>query len=267
MPATEKTISGSIGLFLVERLSERGYTGIERVREYLKSNDIDLVTSDEEIQRIIYDATSHIEEDIRRILALTTVTAERYDDPGTGKLVLKNWPIINVMAVRFYDQSNHLIKEWKWTDGDWVQKVIIDKDNGFLEFPILKLPFVTSTELFRWTAGAGIQPSEWPRQPEFKRMTSVISWIEVDYTYGFPTIPRLAEEAALKLTVIELLGKKGAGETQGTSSMSIAGFGETWAQGGQFTGPYASLLGQLSKDVERNLRLLRRRRAIAVSIM
>jgi len=65
-----------------------------------------------------------------------------------------------------------------------------------------------------------------------------------------------------------LLGKKGASESQGTSTITIAGLGETWGQGaGVYGGPFGSLIGQLNAEVERGITLLRRRGALAVSIL
>jgi len=249
-------------------MSARGYTEIDRIREYLKSINIDIVSTDEEIQRLIYSATTWIEENCRRRFDPFTVTGDRYDDPGVGKLVLKYWPIISVSKVRFYDHSNALSKEWISTDSDWAQKVIIGKENGFLEFPLLKMPFMTSAELFRWETAGGLQPSEWPRQPEFKRMVSAIAWIEVDYQAGFSAIPSPIGDACLKMVVMELLRKKGLSDTQGASSMSIAGFGETWAQGSpQATGPFASVIGPLSTEIQRTFELYRKRRSISISIL
>jgi hypothetical protein len=99
-------------------------------------------------------------------------------------------------------------------------------------------------------------------------MTSIVNWIEVDYIYGFEAIPELAQDACMKLVVMELLGKKGASESQGTSTFTIAGMGETWGQGaGIFGGPFGSLLGKLNADVEKDIALLRQRRGITISIV
>jgi len=163
---------------------------------------------------------------------------------------------------------NKMVKELKPTDTDWSEQVIVDKENGFLEFPIMRQPIFLTTDTIPWRTGAPSAGAEWPQSADVRRMASILAWIEVDYVYGFEAIPELTQKTCMKLVVMELLGKKGASESQGTSTFTIAGLGETWGQGaGIFGGPFGALLGQLNADVEKDIVLLRRRRGITVSIM
>jgi len=245
----------------------RFYSTVEEVRKFLTTINVDIVSEDEEIRDLISKATNRIEEDTRRRFYIASVT-ERYDDPGIGKLVLRNWPLIEVTAIRFYDQSNKLVKELKPTETDWSERVIVDTENGFLELPITRQPIFLATDIVRWRTGAPAERAEWPRSADVRRMTSIVTWIEADYTYGYQTIPQLVREACTKLVVMVLLGKKGASESQGTSTITIAGLGETWGQGaGVYGGPFGALIGQLNADVEKAITLLRRRRALAISIL
>jgi len=246
--------------------SYRALCSIDEVRRFLEDIDVDVVTSDEEIRRLTFSATNRIEEETGRNFDITSTT-ERYEDPGAGKLILRNWPIIEVSAVRLYDHSNNLIKELKSTDTDFSQCVIADKENGFLELPVARQPLYTASDIFRWRAEAGA-PSEWPRLKEFRRATSVVAWIEVDYTYGYQVIPAMARETCMKIVAMHLLAKKGASDSQGVSALGITGLTETWGQGtAVYSGPFGSLLGQLNTDIERNLSLLQARRGVAVSIV
>jgi len=245
----------------------RAYCSIHQVRSFLTTVNIDVVSSDEEILDLIYDAAEHIDRATQRRFDMT-LTTERYDDPGVGKLVLRNWPIVEVNAIRLYDHSNKMMKELKPTDTDWSERVIVDDENGFLELPITRQPIFLATDIIGWRTGAPSERAEWPRSADVRRMASIVAWIEVDYVYGFQAIPELAQKACMKLVAMELLGKKGASESQGTSTFTIAGMGETWGQGaGVFGGPFGALLGQLNADVEKNLTLLQRRRGVAVSII
>jgi len=287
-PGTEKIIwirTASIGLTVlnakIEALSGaaslsstdfyvaggRAYCSVHEVRSFLTTINVDVITSDEEILDLIYDAAEAIDRSTRRRFDMT-LTTERYDDPGIGKLVLRNWPLVEVNAIRLYDQSNKLLKELKPTDADWSERVIIDKENGFLELPITRQPVFLATDIIRWRTGAPAERAEWPRSADVRRMTSIVNWIEVDHIYGFEAIPELAQDACMKLVVMELLGKKGASESQGTSTFTIAGMGETWGQGaGVFGGPFGALLGKLNADVEKDTALLRQRRGITISIV
>jgi hypothetical protein len=258
------TVLSSVGFHVA---GGRAYCAIHQVRSFLTTINVDVITSDDEILDLIYDAAEHIDRATQRRFDMT-LTTERYDDPGVGKLVLRNWPIVEVNAIRLYDHSNKMMKELKPTDTDWSERVIVDDENGFLELPITRQPIFLATDIIRWRTGAPSEWAEWPRSADVRRMASIVAWIEVDYVYGFQAIPELAQKACMKLVAMELLGKKGASESQGTSTFTIAGMGETWGQGaGVFGGPFGALLGQLNADVEKNLTLLQRRRGVAVSIL
>jgi hypothetical protein len=71
----------------------------------------------------------------------------------------------------------------------------------------------------------------------------------------------------MKMTVIELLKKKGASDTQGAASIGIAGMTETFSArgaGAGGTGPYGHLIAELQTDVDETLELFRKRRWLPV---
>jgi hypothetical protein len=76
-----------------------------------------------------------------------------------------------------------------------------------------------------------------------------ISNIAVTYTYGYSATPDAVNEAVYKMVVIDILRKKGATDSQGASTISIAGFSQTYSARGDTSGPYGSLITELQQDV------------------
>ena len=94
-----------------------------------------------------------------------------------------------------------------------------------------------------------------------------IANIEVTCTYGYPTPPSGIRDACMKMVVIEALKKKGASDTQGATTLSVAGMSETYATrggAGGGAGPFGHLIDELQQDVDATLELFRKRRWLAV---
>jgi hypothetical protein len=81
--------------------------------------------------------------------------------------------------------------------------------------------------------------------------------------YGYAIPPPGIRDVCMKMVVIEMLKKKGASDTQGSSVVSIAGMSETFTQqGGQQggSGAFAHTIAELQRDIDTTLDGFRKRR-------
>jgi len=240
----------------------RIYCSPQTIKDFLATIDTSVVTSDEEILELISKAADAIDKGTERRFDFRTETDQRYDDPGVGKIVLRGWPILEVSSVKLYDQANTLIKTFAPTDADWLTNVTIDYDNGFIEIPIIRQPSMAATELYRWAASGGQEPSDWPRRAEMTRMTTIVATLAITYKYGCQIPPAPIRNACMKMVAAELLAKKGASDSQGVGSMTMAGLGINYPRG-----PYEPMPERLRADADRAIQEFRRRDQVAVSIL
>jgi len=249
--------------------SGRAYCTIHQIQQYLKTIDVNVITTDEEVLDLIYRSANEIDRATRRRFDSVTVT-ERYDGAGQQKLVLDNYPIVAIHELKIYNYNNQLIKDIKETDSDFASALIIDSENAFVTLPpttMPLLPFPMGT-LWYWPWSSfwpsSVAGSPYDYSTRFGRGTANI---EVKYTYGYAIPPSGIRDACMKMVVIELLKKKGASDTQGATTLSVAGMSETFATrggAGGGAGPYGHVMDELQQDIDATLELFRKRRWLAV---
>ena len=250
--------------------SGRAYCTIHQVRQYLKTIDVDVITTDEEVLDLIYRSANEIDRATRRRFDAVTAT-ELYDGEGQQKLVLGNYPILNIQEVKIRNPDNQVILDVKSTDPNFASELIIDSQNGFITLPSAGIPFLASQ-----LGAMGWYPPIYAYQPfpaagvpfdytmHFGRG---IANIEVTYTYGYAIPPSGIRDACMKMVVIELLKKKGASDTQGATTIGVAGMTETFATRGGASGgagPFGHVIDELQQDIDAALELFRKRRWLTV---
>jgi hypothetical protein len=220
------------------------YCSIAEVQEYLTDLDLEDVSDEPEIQKLINRAMDHIERFCRNKFRSTPLT-ERYDGSGQQKLILRHWPIISVTSVKIYNYNNQLVRTAAEAD------LILDKEIGTIALPPISywLSPRWPSSAFSWpylsTSGYFLRGSEFDYYNTFGKG---ISNIEVVYTYGHETTPESIKDACIKLVVIDLLRKKGVAVAQGTTATTLAGVSETYQPS-----PYENLIRQLQEDIKRDL--------------
>ena len=246
--------------------SGRAYCTIHQVRQYLKTIDVDVITTDEEVLDLIYRSANEIDRATRRRFDAVTVT-ELYDGVGQQKLVLDNYPIVSIQEVKIRNPDNQVVTDIKSTDTNFASELIIDAQNGFITLPSAGIPMLGSQ-----LGALGWYPPIYAYQPfpaagvPFDYTTHFgrgITNIEVTYTYGYAIPPSGIRDACMKMVAIEVLKKKGASDTQGSSVVSIAGMSETFTQqGGQQggSGAFAHTIAELQRDIDTTLDGFRKRR-------
>jgi hypothetical protein len=245
--------------------SGRFYCVINEVKDYLRTIDVDVVTSDEEMRDLIQSCANGIDRATRRRFDVVTVT-ELYDGSGQQKLVLDNYPILSIQEVKIRNPDNTVVTDIKSTDTNFASELIIDSVKGFITLPSAGIPMLGSQ-----LGAMGWYPPIWAYHPfpaagvpfDYTMHFGLgVANIEVTYTYGFQTPPEEIRKACMKSVVIELVKKKGASDTQGIASEAIVGVTRTYAvrgsQGGG--GPYAHLMDELQSDIDAALELFRKRR-------
>jgi len=249
---------GSIG-------SGRYYCSVDEVRNYLTTINVDVVSEDEEIRDLITKSAQEIDRATRRRFDVVTVT-ESYDGSGQQKLVLHNYPIMAVHEVKIYNLNRQIVTDIKDTDQDFASKIIIDSVNGFLTLPSASY-WLTNPYFWPNTSFGPAMLMKGTDYDYSNRFGKGIANIEVNYTFGFQVPPEGIRDSCKKMTVIELLKKKGASDTQGAAVIAIAGMSETFSargsgQGG--TGPYGHLIGELQADIEATIEHYRKKRLLVV---
>jgi hypothetical protein len=233
-------------------LTSYSYCTIENVEDFLKSHNIAYVTGDTELTALIKSKSDSFNRATRRIFSSTAVT-EYYDGTGQPRLILDNYPVISVSEIKIYNFNNQLVSDIKSTDADFATRVITDANRGFITLAqnaVLMFP-VPLASMFYWPYSMGAYPYSL-RASEFDytyRFGKGISNISVTYTYGYSTVPDAVNEAVYKMVVIDVLRKKGATDSQGASSIAIAGFSQTYSPRGATSGPYGSLIEELQQDI------------------
>jgi hypothetical protein len=247
----------------------RAYCSVQTVRSYLRRIDVDVVSTDEEIRDLIYRSAQEIDRATRRRFDLVTGT-ERYDGVGQQKLVLDNYPIVSLQEVKIFNPDNSLVTDIKSTDSDFSSKLIVDTVNGFVTLTSAAIPaFLVPMGAMGWFPPQGLI---WPvtsRGVPYDYATHFgqgVANVEVTYTYGYQVPPEAIRDACMKMAAIELMKKKGAADTQGVASFSIAGLTETYAARGASggTGAFGHLIDELQQDVDATLEGFRKRRWLAV---
>jgi len=246
--------------------SGRAYCTIHQVHQYLKTIDVDVITTDEEVLDLIYRSANEIDRATRRRFDAVTVT-ERYDGAGQQKIVLDNYPIVSIQEVKIRNPDNQVVTDIKSTDANFASELIIDAQNGFITLPSAGIPMLGSQ-----LGALGWYPPIYAYQPfpaagvPFDYTTHFgrgIANIEVNYMYGYAIPPSGIRDACMKMVVIELLKKKGASDSQGAATIAVAGMSETFATRGGASGgagPYGHVMDELDRDVQATLELFRKRR-------
>jgi hypothetical protein len=258
--------SGVLLQFPFDVASGRLYCTINEVRDYLRTINVDMVSSDEELRDLIQRSAGEIDRATRRRFDLVR-TSERYDGVGQQKLVLDNYPILAIHELKIFNFNNQLIRDIKETDSDFASNLITDSERGFITLPpnvVIMFP-VPLAAMFYWPYSSyGAYTLRGTDYDYVNRFGRGVANIEVTYTYGYQVPPEGIRDTCMKMVVIELLKKKGASDTQGAAVISIAGMSESFSQrgGGQMgaSGPFAQLISDLQADIDANLELFRKRR-------
>jgi hypothetical protein len=262
-----EVLSGTVssGSIRFDVAGSRAYCSIHQVRSYLQTINVEVITKDEELLDLIYRSADEIDRATKRRFDLVRVT-ERYDGVGQQKLVLDNYPIVAVHEVKIFNFNNQLIRDIKETDSDFASNLITDSERGFITLPpnvVIMFPAPLAA-MFYWPYSSyGSHTLRGTDYDYVNRFGRGVANIEVTYTYGFPTPPPGIRDVCMKMAVIELLKKKGASDTQGSSVVSIAGMSETFTQqGGQQagSGPFAHMIAELQRDIDATLEGFRKRR-------
>jgi hypothetical protein len=244
----------------------RYYCSPSEVKNYVTTIDVSVVTTDEEIRDLIFLSANEIDRATRRRFDVVTVT-ERYDGVGQQKLVLDNYPIVSIQEVKIRNPDNQVVTDIKSTDANFASELIIDSKNGFITLPSAGIPMLGSQ-----LGALGWYPPIYAYQPfpaagvPFDYTTHFgrgIANIELTYTYGFQVPPEGIRDACKKMVVIELLKKKGASDSQGAATITLAGMSETFATRGGASGgsgPYGHMIDELQTDVDTTLEGFRKRR-------
>jgi len=263
-----EALSGTVssGSIRFDVAGSRAYCSIHQVRSYLQTINVEVITKDEELLDFIYRSADEIDRATKRRFDLATVT-ELYDGSGQQKIVLDNYPIVSIQEVKIRNPDNQVVTDIKSTDTNFASELIIDAQNGFITLPSAGIPMLASQ-----LGALGWYPPIYAYQPfpaagvPFDYTTHFgrgIANIEATYTYGFATPPPGIRDVCMKMVVIEMLKKKGASDTQGSSVVSIAGMSETFTQqGGQQagSGPFAHTIAELQRDIDATLEGFRKRR-------
>ena len=228
------------------------YCTVEQVKDYLTGLDVDVVTDDPEIHRLMERSKDQIERSTRMKFESTDLI-ERYDGKGQSKLVLNHWPLITLTYVKIYNLNNTLIRTLSESD------VILEK----------QIACITIPPALYWLSYWPYTPYIGPYSPTlqsaaydyYNRYGLGVANIEVSYTYGYATPPKAINDACIKMTVIELLKKKAVSITQGASNVSMSGVTEAFSHGSMSggTGPFGHQIGELQQDIESDLELYRSR--------
>jgi hypothetical protein len=235
----------------------RFYTTVDEIKDWLNSHvaDTTLITSDEELRDLIKEASRQIDRVTRRHFDLQSTT-ERYDGTGQQKLVLENYPIIGILEVQIYNANNQLITDIKKTDSNFATELIIDYVLGFITLPPASPPLAPypygTPYYWPWSTmnPALLSPSQYDYSTRFGVGTSNVV---VTYTHGYQIPPEPIRRAAMKMVIIELLRKRGAADSQGVATRTIAGATVTYATRGGASGgsgPYGHLIDELDTDVQ-----------------
>jgi hypothetical protein len=232
---------------------DRFYSTVEEVEQYLQTLDLTDISTDEEIRDLIKVASRDIDRGTRRHFDLQTTT-ERYDGVGQAKLVVDQYPIVAVQEVQVYNFNNQLITDIKSTDTNFAAELIVDYVDGFITLPPASMPLSSMPYGTMWSwPWSSLSPALLAAsQYDYSTRFGIgISNVAVTYTHGFQVPPEPIRRACMKLVVIELLRKRGASDTQGVATESIAGatltFATRSAQGG--SGPYGHFIAELQADV------------------
>ena len=226
------------------------YCTVDQVRQFLKDVDIDVVTSDPELQRLLEKAKDGINRSTRMAFEPTALV-ERYDGKGQQKLILNHWPLISLTYAKIYNMNNQLVRTLAESD------VILEKPIGCITIPA---PFYW---LYYWPYTpyfGSVAPSLTPSRYDYFNLFGIgTANVEVSYNYGYATAPPRIADAAIKMVSIEILQKKGVSQTQGTSGVSMVGITETYGQTGAAggSGPFKGLIDEWQKDIEEDLALYR----------
>ena len=244
--------------------SGRYYCSVDEVRNYLTTINVGIVSEDEEIRDLITLSAQEIDRATRRRFDVATVT-EQYDGAGQQKLVVNNYPIIKVHEIKIYNLNRQLIKDIKESDSEFSTAIIIDYDNGFLTLPSASY-WLTSPYFWPNTSFGPAMLMKGTDYDYSNRFGKGIANIEVNYSFGFQVPPEGIRDACKKMVVIELLKKKGASDTQGSSVISIAGMTETFTQQAaqKGSGPFAALIGDLQADIDATLDHYRKKRLLVI---
>jgi len=222
------------------------YSTPDAIKEYLTGLDVDVVTTDAEIQHWLDRSKNEINRSTKMAFEPTDLV-ERYDGKGQSKLVLNHWPLISVTYVKIYNMNNQLIRTLAESD------VILEKPIGCITIP----PAMYWLSYWPYTPYIGpyapaLQSSAYDY---YNRYGTGTANIEVSYVYGYTTVPETIKAACTKMVVIELLKKKGVSISQGASNINMEGVTEAFSHGsmGGGTGPFGHLIGELTKDIESDL--------------
>jgi hypothetical protein len=234
---------------------DRFYTTVEEVSAYVKTIDTTDITSDEELRDFIKEASRQIDRATRRTFVITRIV-EHYDGSGQAKLVLENYPLISLNELQILNYNSVVISDIKPTDTDFATRVTVDYEYGYITLnqagvALAPVPIASN---FYWPyssylGAASVRAADFDYAYHFGKGYSNII---VDYTYGYQVPPEPIRRAAMKMVVIEILRKRGASDSQGVASESIAGatftYGTRSAQGG--SGPYGHTIAELQADVD-----------------
>ena len=244
--------------------SGRLYCSVIDVRNYLQTINVDVISDDEEIHDLIVLSANEIDRATRRRFDVVTAT-EMYDGAGQQKLVLDQYPIIQVNEIKIYNLNRQIITDIKKTDSDFASKLIIDLVNGFVTLPSASY-YMTNPYFWPNTSFASAMMMKGTEYDYSNRFGKGVANVEVNYTYGFKTPPEGIRDACKKMVIIEMLKKKGASDTQGSSVISIAGMTETFTQQAaqRGSGPFAALIGDLQADIDATLEQHRKRRLLVI---
>jgi hypothetical protein len=263
-----EALSGTVssGSIRFDVAGGRAYCTIHQIRQYLQTIDVDVITTDEEVLDLIYRSANEMDRATRRRFDTVTVI-ELYDGVGQQKLVLDNYPIVSIQEVKIRNPDNQVVTDIKSTDANFASELIIDAQNGFITLPSAGIPMLASQ-----LGALGWYPPIYAYQPfpaagvPFDYTTHFgrgIANIEVTYSYGFAIPPSGIRDACMKMVVIELLKKKGASDTQGATTIGVAGMTETFATRGGASGgagPFGHVIDELQQDIDATLELFRKRR-------
>jgi hypothetical protein len=258
-------MSGGSGLsqIPIQAAGSRAYCLVKDVRAFLKRIDIDDVTDDEEIMNLITTSAKDIDRATRRRFDVCTVT-EQYNGNGQQMLVLDNYPLLSVQEVQIKNMANQLVTDIRSTDANFAQELIIDFVRGYLTLPPAAMPYSLYPPYTGWF---------WPSSSYVGDISTRMAWdysshfgagvrnVVVTYTYGFQQPPEPIRMACMKLTIIELLKKKGSADSQGMATEGMAGATFQYTARGMSggAGPFGHIIAELQQDVEADLEKYRKR--------
>ncbi len=172
---------------------------------YLHIDPLDLV-EDALLEKLIDTGTARIEKWTKRKFKKRTFV-ERYDGPGTGNLILRQFPITDLTEVNIDPQQKFLPTTQITPLADFVVK---SEEEGRISF-ISGVPFSNSK-----LPGAGLFPQG-------------IKNVRISYEAGFDPIPEDVQLAAMKVVAIDFNRSREGGD--GIASEAIGAHSITWIDG------------------------------------